>query len=203
MIDQDWELFTETLAHSTIGWSEGEPANRFAAFMRECISQQTCKVALSGFSGHDATGILSRVACPTLVVHRRQLRGINANFDRDLVANIPDCRLVLLEGESGPPFVGDLEAVHGTIFNFLAQESPFPVRPVRGPAGSPVVDPLSPREVEILRLIHGGMSNRAISRELVITQGTVKAHLNNIYRKLDVRSRTQALARSRELGLLH
>ena len=203
MIDQDWELFTETLAHSTIGWSEGEPANRFAAFMRECISQQTCKLALNGFGSHDATGMLSQVACPALVVHRRQLRGMNPNFDRDMVTNIPDCRLVLLEGESGPPFVGDLEEVHGTIFNFLAQESPFPVRTIRGPALTPVVDPLSPREIEILRLIQQGMSNRTISQELVVTQGTVKAHLNNIYRKLDVRSRTQALARSRDLGLLH
>jgi LuxR family transcriptional regulator, maltose regulon positive regulatory protein len=46
------------------------------------------------------------------------------------------------------------------------------------------------------------MSNRRIAEELVIGQGTVKTHINNIYRKLDVQSRTQALARARELNLI-
>jgi LuxR family maltose regulon positive regulatory protein len=61
---------------------------------------------------------------------------------------------------------------------------------------------LSERELEVLRLIAAGMSNRRIAEELVIGQGTVKTHINNIYRKLDVQSRTQALARARELNLI-
>jgi LuxR family maltose regulon positive regulatory protein len=61
---------------------------------------------------------------------------------------------------------------------------------------------LSERELEVLCLIAAGMSNRRIAEELVIGQGTVKTHINNIYRKLDVQSRTQALARARELNLI-
>jgi LuxR family maltose regulon positive regulatory protein len=61
---------------------------------------------------------------------------------------------------------------------------------------------LSERELEVLRLIAAGMSNRRIAEELVIGQGTVKTHINNIYRKLDVQSRTQALARARELNFI-
>jgi LuxR family maltose regulon positive regulatory protein len=65
-----------------------------------------------------------------------------------------------------------------------------------------LLDPLSERELEILQLIATGMSNRDLAEELVVTVGTVKWHLNNIYSKLAVRSRTQAVAKAREIGLI-
>jgi LuxR family maltose regulon positive regulatory protein len=60
---------------------------------------------------------------------------------------------------------------------------------------------LSERELEVLRLIADGFSNAEIAQRLVIALGTVKRHINNIYGKLGVQSRTQAVARARELGL--
>jgi LuxR family transcriptional regulator, maltose regulon positive regulatory protein len=63
-------------------------------------------------------------------------------------------------------------------------------------------EPLTERELEVLRLVAAGTSNRAIAARLIVTLGTVKKHLNNIFGKLHVESRTQALARARELGLL-
>jgi LuxR family maltose regulon positive regulatory protein len=60
---------------------------------------------------------------------------------------------------------------------------------------------LTPREVEVLRLVVAGHSNRAIAEQLAISEWTVKSHLTKMYRKLDVASRTQAVARARELGL--
>jgi LuxR family maltose regulon positive regulatory protein len=72
----------------------------------------------------------------------------------------------------------------------------------RETAGQPLVEPLSERELEVLRLIAAGLSNREIATELVIAVGTVKRHINNIYGKLAARSRTQAVAIARDLGLL-
>jgi LuxR family transcriptional regulator, maltose regulon positive regulatory protein len=69
-----------------------------------------------------------------------------------------------------------------------------------GPKG--MVESLTEREREVLRLVAAGTSNREIAVRLTVTLGTVKKHLNNIFGKLDVESRTQALARARELGLL-
>jgi LuxR family maltose regulon positive regulatory protein len=66
----------------------------------------------------------------------------------------------------------------------------------------PLVEPLSERELEVLRLIAAGLSNREIAQELFIAVGTVKRHTNHIYGKLGVHSRTEAVARARELGLL-
>jgi LuxR family maltose regulon positive regulatory protein len=65
-----------------------------------------------------------------------------------------------------------------------------------------LVEPLSARELEVLRLIAQGQSNQEIAESLVVALSTVKKHINGVYGKLGVRSRTQALARARELGLL-
>jgi LuxR family maltose regulon positive regulatory protein len=63
-------------------------------------------------------------------------------------------------------------------------------------------EPLSERELEVLRLLASGKSNRRIASELFVSVGTVKTHTNNLYRKLGARSRTQAVARARELDLI-
>ena len=74
--------------------------------------------------------------------------------------------------------------------------------PLSGPRARPMVEPISARELEVLRLLSTGASNMQIAEELVLVTGTVKAHLLNIYRKLDVHNRTQAVARARELNLI-
>ncbi len=64
-----------------------------------------------------------------------------------------------------------------------------------------LIEPLTQRELAILQMIIEGRSNQEIAEKLVITLGTVKAHVSNIYGKLDVRSRTQAIVKAGELGL--
>ncbi len=66
----------------------------------------------------------------------------------------------------------------------------------------PLVDPLSQREMEILKLISQGLSNGAIGERLFLALDTVKGHNRRIFEKLQVQNRTEAVARSRELGLL-
>lgn len=63
-------------------------------------------------------------------------------------------------------------------------------------------EPLTSRELELLRLIDAGLSNQAIADQLVLTVGTIKFYLTHLYRRLAVRGRTEALARARSLGLL-
>jgi DNA-binding NarL/FixJ family response regulator len=67
---------------------------------------------------------------------------------------------------------------------------------------NPVIEPLSEREIEILRLIAQGASNREIAGTLFLAEGTVKNHVTNILGKLDVRDRTQAALRAKESGLI-
>jgi LuxR family maltose regulon positive regulatory protein len=65
-----------------------------------------------------------------------------------------------------------------------------------------MADPLTERELEVLHLLAEGLSNKEIAGRLVVAPSTVKQHLKNIYSKLDVHSRTQAVARGQELALL-
>jgi len=103
-------------------------------------------------------------------------------------------RRALLQ-DIAPGYAGRLLAV-------LGESVPPPSSAVQAMVDQPLVDPLTEREVDVLRLVAAGLSNREIAQELVVAVSTVKSHINHIYGKLDVKNRTQALARARTLGLL-
>jgi predicted ATPase/DNA-binding CsgD family transcriptional regulator len=98
----------------------------------------------------------------------------------------------------------DAEAVVTSLRDELFVDLPSPdkVTTLLTRARQPLIEPLSDRELEVLELIAIGRTNREIAEKLVVALGTVKAHTSAIYRKLDVRSRTQAVAKARELELL-
>ena len=70
------------------------------------------------------------------------------------------------------------------------------------PVPDPLVAPLSGRELDVVRLLAGGRSNREIASALFLAEGTVKNHVTSALAKLGARDRTQAALRARELGLL-
>ena len=75
-------------------------------------------------------------------------------------------------------------------------------RPEHSMPPSGLAEPLTEREVDVLRCIGEGLSNREIAGRLVITEGTVKNHVSNLIAKLSVRDRTQALIKARELHII-
>src|SRR5262249_3327816 len=68
--------------------------------------------------------------------------------------------------------------------------------------GVSLIEMLSERECNVLRLVSEGLSNQEIARNLVVTVSTVKTHLNNIYTKFQVHTRLQAVTKAYDLGLL-
>jgi DNA-binding NarL/FixJ family response regulator len=74
--------------------------------------------------------------------------------------------------------------------------------PIVPPAPTAATSELSDREIEVLRLIAAGSSNKEIAEKLFIAEGTAKNHVSNILSKLEARDRAQAVARAKELGLL-
>jgi LuxR family maltose regulon positive regulatory protein len=106
--------------------------------------------------------------------------------------------------DEGPALIALLPAARHAAPAFINQLLDFAGLPMarRPVAAQPLIEPLSERELAVLRLIAAGLSNLEIAQELVIAAGTVKRHINHIYGKLGVQSRTQAIVKARELRLL-
>ena len=75
-------------------------------------------------------------------------------------------------------------------------------KPARRQKEENIADPLSAREIEILRIVATGASNKEIADQLFISEGTVKNHLSSILSKLGVRDRMQAILKAREYGII-
>ena len=146
LVDTDWELFTETVAHATMGWSAGEPARWGAEYIRESVTPEVFKATISAALEFDVTELLPRVRCPTLVLHRRQVSSLGVDAAKwldeakSLASRIPDAHLALLEGGGIMPHLGDMEAVAIAIDEFLGEgeaSAPTTTEPFHGTAVMP------------------------------------------------------------------
>jgi LuxR family maltose regulon positive regulatory protein len=106
-----------------------------------------------------------------------------------LRAALPDVR--------GEPLVGYVRAL---LLAFAEEPSGQAVSP--GPVPGLLIEPLSPQEQRVLRLLAAGLSNAEIAEELVVSINTVKTHVKNVYGKLDVNSREEAREAARDLKLV-
>jgi len=134
-----------------------------------------------------------------------------SRMERALTLSQPE-GFVRIYVDEGPPMARLLyEAAARGIASGYARRllAAFPATETEQPVGSDaqdardeMIEPLSGRELEVLRLIAEGLTNRQIATRLFLSLHTVKVHARNIYGKLNVHSRTQAVARSQALGLL-
>jgi len=206
LMKTDWELFLEIVAHARFD-PEGEGESTSPPdLLGEFLDEGSTEAFYSGISHVEVTAMLSKVQAPTLVMSRGQAHiGPGIDASRSLASGIPNARLILLDGISVAPYLGDAKAVLGEIIDFLS-EGDLPLLPpdVRSllalPGSSP--EPLTPREIDVLNLVAQGMSNQEVADALVIGVGTVKSHLYKVFGKLDVKRRTQASAKAKELGLI-
>ncbi len=139
LLDQDWEVYTETMAHVTWGWSTGEKAREFAAFIREAVSREVVKAVRDAIDHYDVVDLLPLVKAPTLVLHRRQFSAPSVDCARRLASRIPHARLVILDGASPAPFLGDTEPVLSAMADFLGVELGPELQPVDTYRGEPPV----------------------------------------------------------------
>jgi class 3 adenylate cyclase len=133
----DWELYTEALAHASLGWSAGEEAHRFAAYMRECVAPETARAIYDALARFDVAAVLSQVRSPALILQRRQIAALTERLEdaKRLASGIPDARLALLEGASLAPWIGDEEAALTAIDEFLGDSEPAPAGAAQHAAG--------------------------------------------------------------------
>jgi LuxR family maltose regulon positive regulatory protein len=143
-----------------------------------------------------------------LLAHLYLCMGRQADALREFERLLADCQqrgipgIIVIEGALAAPLLR-LAAQHGThaalATQLLEALGDVALRTFQLPETG---ETLSPREIEVLRLVAQGASNRAIAEQLVLSEETIKSHVARILRKLDVTSRTQAAARARTLGLI-
>jgi DNA-binding CsgD family transcriptional regulator/pimeloyl-ACP methyl ester carboxylesterase len=206
LIEQDWDVFADTAAHQWMGWSAGEAGRAMADAIRGAVTPQMARATLQAASAVDVTEDLPRVAAPALVLHRRDMTQIPLDVSRTLARDLPRGRLVILDGAQPTLFTDDREAVASMLAAFFcdgtepAEEGRAGAEVAAGRPAEPR-DGLSRRELEVLRLVAAGESNRQIARRLGLSPHTVERHVANLYRKIGARGRADATAYALRSGL--
>ena len=131
----DYTLFTETLAHQVFGWGAGEQARMLADYMRAAASPERVIESWNVHEDYDVTDLLPRVQAPTLVMHRRNFPLVSLGQARQLASSIPNARLVVLDGDSLSPYMGDMETPLQVMAEFLGVDAPQIEPHRRRPAG--------------------------------------------------------------------
>ncbi len=179
-------------------------------FLRQTsILTRLCAPLCDALTGRDdSQAMLEQLEAANLFLvaldHRREWYRYHVLFSEALRLGLTVQEQVALHEKAGSWFqVHEMEpfARHHARLAAEMARTPDPSRR-QAMENQSLIEPLSEREMEVLHLIAAGLSNREIAGRLFIAPGTVKRHSNNIYGKLGVRSRTQAVARSRDLGLL-
>lgn len=193
LLRHDWEMYTDTYAQAAFGWPDAPTAAQYAALMRAAITQEAAVACLRALANADVSGDAPNVVCPVLTLARRDAKFDGVENARELAAAIPGARMLIMDGSSSAPFLGDWEAVVRAIVEFMA------VRPAekRRSAGAALTD----RERQVLRLLAGGATGKQIGAQLGVSVATVQRHIANIYTKIGARGRVDAAAYAIENGL--
>ena len=121
LMNKDWELLTESAAQFAYGWSGADSAHRYAAYLRECVTQSAALEAYHALAQVDVTDLLPQVRSPTLVMHLRQIPHPSLDAARAIASGIPNARLAVLEGEVLAPWMSETDATHQAIDEFLGE----------------------------------------------------------------------------------
>ncbi len=200
-----------------LGWGKDNPAFRqvftslflphgtpeqmrwFNELQRVSTSPESAVRFARAFHELDVSDIAPRVAAPTLVLHARGDARVPFEQGRRLASLIPGAQFVALDGdnhillEGEPAWPRFLDEVH----RFLGVAHPEPA----SVAGPQAFAGLTGREREVLELVAQGLGNDHIARRLFISPKTVRNHVSNLFSKLGVAGRPQAIVLAREAGL--
>jgi len=124
LVDSDWRTFCQTAAHAREGWSEADAANKFARLINEATTPATQGAFMDTMRLVDLRDDLSRISCPTLVLHRKDWAQLGQSAALELAAGISGSRLALLDGSQVAPYLGNSDEVARLVLEFLGDEAP-------------------------------------------------------------------------------
>jgi pimeloyl-ACP methyl ester carboxylesterase len=180
LVRAHWGLGLRALSAAFVSDPSPEDLAEFARFQRSSASAEVAARLLEVYYDTDIRSLLPTITARTAVLHREEDRGTRFERGREVASLIPGATLIPLPGASHLYYHGDWKAVLEAMTGFLDE-------PGAGP-------PLTGRELEVAGLVAAGLTNQAIARRLAIAPRTAEAHVENIRRKLQMRSRAQIAA---------
>jgi len=205
LIRDHWGLGSRVLADVFMPEADGPERDAFVAYQRQAASAEQAASSLDAVYRFDVAARLAEVATPAVVIHRREDRAIPFELGRELAAALPEARFVALDGADHYPWLGDSDAVLRAWLSALGVEGDIAELPEladRAPVGEAGEQELTSREIEVLTLVAGGLSNREIAERLVLSPHTVHRHVANVRTKLGLPTRAAAVAAATRRGLL-
>jgi pimeloyl-ACP methyl ester carboxylesterase/DNA-binding CsgD family transcriptional regulator len=178
LVRAHWGLGLKALAGAFVTDPTAEDVEAFARAQRASASAAVAAAMLEVYYNTDVRALLPQVRARTAVLHREADQGTRFELGREVAALIPGATLIPLPGSSHLFYHGDWQTVLDTMLGFLPEPAS------EGPR-------LTGRELEVAGLIAEGLTNQAIASRLSIAPRTAEAHVENIRRKLQVRSRAQ------------
>lgn len=193
----------------------GSASEFLTTLINTCVAQQE-PIVLIFDDRHTITNSIMQREIPSLIEHLSPHMHIILSIREDSSVSLARLRegdCMLEAGMDAPLFTGhERYGILTNVVEHLEQQktsvSSSTKKKVQQDlrtqhASQPLLDPLSPRELEVLQLMAQGASNIEIADNLVIAFATVKRHVSNILSKLQATNRTQAVAYARHLSLLH
>ncbi len=181
LVERHWGLGSDVLVDIFAPGADPAARAAFARYQRDAAEPRTARALLAAAYAVDVTADLGRVHAPTLVVHRDRDRAAPLAQGRALAAGIRDARLQVLPGRDHLPAFGDAAALVACVRAFLGL----------GESRGTPPSVLTPRQVEVARLVARGLTNREIADRLTITERTAESHVERIRARLGFRSRAQ------------
>ena len=207
----DWDMGVEAML-VVAGGAQKSPAELAALveMWKQSVTRQNLVRYVGFFRREDVSGLLGRVSAPTLVLNRADNPLFPPAFGRAVAAGIPRAEFRVIPGRS--VWLGDSPSAIPAVIEFLtaaasagdagAAHAPPRDRPPATRARDTVAVSLSPRELEVLRLIADGKSNPEIAEELVIAPGTAGRHVSNLLAKTGLKNRVELARYAARHGLI-
>jgi pimeloyl-ACP methyl ester carboxylesterase/DNA-binding CsgD family transcriptional regulator len=181
LVRAHWGLGLKVLTGLFVLDPTAEEVETFSRLQSAGASAAVAADLLQEYYETDIRALLPAIQAPTAVLHREGDKGTRFELGREVAALIPGATLIPLPGSSHLFYHGDWLAVLDATLGFLCE----PARP--GPR-------LTARELEVAELVAEGLTNFSIAQRLSVAPRTAEAHVENIRRKLQVRSRAQIAA---------
>jgi DNA-binding NarL/FixJ family response regulator len=191
-----WEIYTETIARlSNLPTGSAELASEF----RQAVDQDDHIRLVEALRTITTPSNLGQLEMPAMVIISATSPLSSREPGLRLAEEIPHARVVSIDDPEGSSGFFSAESREPVVVSAIEQFLSGVARSEG--AQVPISGDLSPRELEVLRLIATGRSNAQIADELVISQNTVIRHVSNIFAKIGVSNRAQATAYAKDHGL--